>query len=280
MSRVVTAFLRSLLSQLHPKMLALLLVPFAVAVVFWAVVAWLVWDPLIDWLRVTIFEGVGVVDWVFDQAAAFGYGTLRAMAAVAVALMLLLPLMVVTATLLIAVLSMPVVNAHLGGGAYRTVERRGSWSVLASLWNAVSTAVVFLVGYLVTMPLWLIPPLGFVVPWLWWGWLTARVMRFDSLVEHAEPAERAEVIAAHRGRFFVLGLLVSALNYIPPLFLLTPVLSALAFGHYSLSLLRDRRGAAGPGAPGNVTVEGVAAGGLSDSPAPEAEPAVPRLPPA
>ena len=39
MSRVVTAFLRSLLSQLHPTVLALLLVPLVVAVVFWAAVA-------------------------------------------------------------------------------------------------------------------------------------------------------------------------------------------------------------------------------------------------
>ena len=36
--------------------------------------------------------------------------------------------------------------------------------------------------------------------------------------------------------------MVTALNYVPPLFLITPVLSALAFAHYSLALLRDERG--------------------------------------
>jgi len=79
------------------------------------------------------------------------------------------------------------------------------------------------------------------VPWLWWSWLTARVMRFDSLVEHADARERKAAIASRRAEYFVLALLVTALNYVPPLFLITPVLSALAFSHYSLALLREQR---------------------------------------
>ena len=245
MNRVVTAFLRSIASQLHPRMLALLLVPFLVALVFWALIAWFLWDPLVDFLRVQFFENVGVVRWALEWAAGFGLPGIAGTAAALVALMLLLPLMFVTAMLMIAVFSMPAVNLHLGGGAYRMVERRGSWSVAASVWNALSSAALFVAGYLLTLPLWLIPPLGFVVPWLWWGWLTARVMRFDSLVEHADPQERTAAIAAYRRQYLVLGLLVSALNYIPPLFLITPVLSALAFAHFSLALLRDQRAASG-----------------------------------
>lgn len=246
MTQVVAAFLRSLVSQLHPKMLALLVVPFAVAVALWAAVAWFVWDPLVDFLRVQFFDGGGVIDWIYSWAGALGLEGIKGFAVAVVAMMLLLSLMFVTAVLLIAVISMPIVNLHLGRGAYRDVERRGAWSVAASLWNGATGLLLFALGYLVTVPLWLIPPLGFVVPWLWWGWFTARVMRFDSLVEHAEPDERRALIAANRGRYFALGMLVTALNFIPPLFLVTPVLSALAFGHFSLTALRERRAAARP----------------------------------
>jgi hypothetical protein len=107
----------------------------------------------------------------------------------------------------------------------------------------VSSTVLFVLGYLVTLPLWLIPPLALVVPWLWWSWLTARVMRFDSLVEHATAAERSASISGRRRDYFLLALLVTLLNYVPPLFLVTPVLSALAFAHYSLALLRRQRAA-------------------------------------
>lgn len=254
MTRVVAAFLRAIASQLHPRMLALLVGPFVVAVVFWAVVALLVWDPLVGYLRTQFFEGDGLVNWIYTWAAGFGLEGIKGIAVAVAALMLLVPLMFVTALLLIAVFSMPVVNKHLGDRVYRDVERRGSWSVAASVWNAASGTLLFLVGYLLTLPLWLVPPLGFVIPWLWWGWFTARVMRFDSLVEHADPDERRALIAANGGRYFALGLLVTALNYIPPLFLITPVLSALAFGHYSLSLLRDRRASGAGRLAGEATL--------------------------
>jgi hypothetical protein len=91
------------------------------------------------------------------------------------------------------------------------------------------------------MPLWLIPPLALIVPWLWWGWLTASLMRFDSLVEHADRNERERLIRSDRRAYLLLGLSVALLNYIPPLFLVAPVLSALVFAHYSLSRLRQRR---------------------------------------
>jgi len=67
-------------------------------------------------------------------------------------------------------------------------------------------------------------------------------MRFDSLVEHATPAEREQVIQSDRRSYLLLGLLLALLNYIPPLFLVAPVLSALVFAHYSLSRLREQRG--------------------------------------
>ena len=71
--------------------------------------------------------------------------------------------------------------------------------------------------------------------------LTARLMRFDSLVEHADKSERERLIGSDRRAYLLLGLAVAALNYIPPLFLVAPVLSALVFAHYSLSRLRELR---------------------------------------
>jgi hypothetical protein len=219
--------------------------------VFWVGVAWFVWDPLVDALRALFFAGSGPLDWIFGRMAAFGLGDLKGAATALAALMLLVPVMLASALLLVAIVSMPAVNLHLGGGAYRDVERRGRWSAFGSAGSALWSTALFAVGYVVTIPLWFVPPLGFVVPWLWWGWLTARVMRYDSLVEHADPAELRALVARERHGYLALGLLVSVLNYVPPLFLVTPVLGALAFGHYSLSLLRDERArAVAPAPPG------------------------------
>jgi hypothetical protein len=241
MEQILRAFVRSIASQLHPRMLALLIVPFVLAIVFWILIALLLWDPITDWLSGSVFTGNGVMDWFWTLAATIGLSSLREFLINSSALMLVLPIIYATALVIIAVFSMPLVTRHLGNGPYQDVGRRGSWSVMASLWNALSATFVFIVGYLVTLPLWLIPPLGLIIPWLWWAWLTARLMRFDSLVEHADTAERKALIDRHRRGFFTLGLVVTALNYVPPLFLVTPVLSALAYSHYSLALLRERR---------------------------------------
>lgn len=240
MREVLRAFGRAVVSQLHPKMLALLILPFVLAVVFWALTAFLVWTPLTDWLQVALFDGGWLVS-VGAWADARGFSGFSDWVTASLALLLIVPLMFATAVVLVAVFAMPIVIRHLGDGPYRDVSRQGSMSIPASAWNAVSSTLVFAIGYLLSLPLWLVPPLALIVPWLWWSWLTARVMRFDSLVEHAAADERKGVIARRRRDYFLLALLVTALNFVPPLFLVTPVLSALAFTHYSLASLRQRR---------------------------------------
>ncbi|MEZ5727638.1 MAG: EI24 domain-containing protein [Burkholderiaceae bacterium] len=241
MNKVIGAISRAFTSLFHPRMLALLALPFAVALAAWILVAWFAWTPITNWLETGIFDSNGAMSWVYEKASSIGIGWIRDLLSSLVALLLIVPLIFGTAMALIAVLATPVVTRHLGGGEYRDVDRRGSWSVAASIWNALSSLGLFLVGYLVTLPLWLIPPLAFVVPWLWWSWLTARMMRFDSLVEHASVEERRRLISSDSRAYLAVGLLTTVLNYIPPLFLVTPVLSALAFVHYSLARLREQR---------------------------------------
>lgn len=184
MQAVLTAFGRAIVSQLHPKMLALLLVPFVLAIVFWAATAYWLWAPLTGWLHGWLFGG-GWLSSLDAWADARGFSGLSQWAVALLALLIVAPVMFATAVVLIAVFAMPLVIRHLGNGAYGDVARQGSMAIAPSAWNAVSSTLLFAVGYLVSLPLWLIPPLALVVPWLWWSWLTARVMRFDSLVEHA-----------------------------------------------------------------------------------------------
>ena len=242
LERVLKAFGRSIASQLHPKMLALLILPFVVSLLFWILVAWLVWTPLTDWLAAVLFDD-GWLGGAYLWAEGKGLGGIRDWVPALIALLLVVPGSWVTALAIVAVFAMPLVMRFLAARDYPGVARRGSGSPLPGLWNLAKVLPLFTVGYLASLPLWLIPPLALLVPWLWWSWLTARLMRLDSLIEFADPQERQFVERRYRREYLLLAVLVSALNLIPPLFLITPVLSALAFGHYSLALLADRRAA-------------------------------------
>jgi hypothetical protein len=120
------------------------------------------------------------------------------------------------------------------------------------------------VALVITLPLWFIPPLVLIVPPLIWGWLTCRVMAFDVLALHADPAERRTLLRQHRWPLLAIGVFAGALGAAPgalwavgaPVWLpLAPILvplsvwvytlvfafSALWFAHYALAALQALR---------------------------------------
>ncbi len=227
---------RATLSQLHPKMLGLLLGPFLLSLVLWAAAAWFFWQPLTNLIGSVLFSN-GLMAQVNAWLAQIGLPA-KGLVSALLALLLVVPLMFVTAVAAIAVFAMPAVTRHLTATHYPDVVKKGNLALGASIWNSVSSLIIFVMGYLITLPLWLIPPLFIVVPLFWWGWFNSRVMRFDSLLEYASEQERSHIIAANKADFRLLGLATAGLNYLPPLFIVAPVFGALAFSHYAFEQLR------------------------------------------
>jgi uncharacterized protein involved in cysteine biosynthesis len=242
---VSTALGRAVQSQFQPKMLLLLIGPFIASILVWLLVAWLVWNPITNWFELALFgspdQTKASMGTVYKLLVGIGIDRPNRIVPNILATVLLVPLIFVSAVLFISVLAMPVVIRHLTAEHYADVQRLGSLSVMASASNAAKSLLLFFVGYIITIPLWFIPPLILVVPWLWWGWLNSRLMRFDSLLEHATQQEREQIIRANKTDYRVLGLSAAGLNYLPPLFIAAPVFGALAFAHYSLQSLRNLR---------------------------------------
>ena len=53
--------------------------------------------------------------------------------------------------------------------------------------------------------------------------------------------ERRTLFARHGHAFLAIGVTVSLLNFVPPLFFLVPILGGLAFTHYALHALAKLR---------------------------------------
>jgi Etoposide-induced protein 2.4 (EI24) len=235
-------------SQFHPKMLSLLFLPWLVALLLWALIGFFAWTPITQLFSTLLFGGDSG-GWVYSTLAKWGFTGAKDFVANSLTLMLLVPLAFASAMVFVAVFAMPAVIRYLSAVTYRDVARQGDLALAGSMWNALRALLIFIPGYILTIPLWFVPIAGLLVPWLWWAWLNARVMRFDSLAEHATPAERTKIVNAQSKQYGLIALVIGALNYIPPLFLLTPVLSALAFAHFSLSTLRSERSVTLPVTP-------------------------------
>jgi hypothetical protein len=155
-----------------------------------------------------------------------------------------------TASLLAAIIILPLLLKHLSATEYRDVVAKGADSFTAATVNSVLATLVFVAGWVLTLPLWLIPGMSLVLPLLLMAWLNRRTFAYDALSLHATDDEWRTLLKEHRAPLFMLGLTMALLAHIPVAGLLVPALAALAFVHYGLEALRRSRGGA------IVTIEG------------------------
>lgn len=234
------AFRRAFVSQWHPAMLAALLMPVAIALVGLIVLLWAFWTPLTAWLDVQAsqWDTISTID---DWMLAWGWVSVKFYMVPVMAAGILLPLAGILGLAIAAVFVMPLVLRHLERREYKGLQRRGEHAMAVGVWNAVVVGAVFVVGWVLTMPLWLFPPLAIVLPIFWWAFAFHRIMRVDALAEHASGVERRYLWRRHHASYWLMGLLLALLSLIPFMWLILPVFSALVFAHYSLEALRRYR---------------------------------------
>lgn len=241
MRLLIGSFWRSVAYCLHPRVIALSVLPLILMVAASFALGYLFWDAAIasvmGWL-----ETWELVSFLLNWLESIGFGSLRAVFAPLVVLALATPLIVVMALLLVALLMTPAMVDLVAQRRFAALERRRGGSLLGSVvWSLWST-VLALLALLVSVPFWLIPPLVLVLPPLIWGWLTYRVFAFDALAEHASREEREQLLRQHRVPLLAMGVLSGYLGAAPTLLwasgamfiALAPLLVPLAIWIYAL----------------------------------------------
>jgi len=237
MNAILNALARALVSLMHPRMLWLMVWPVLVALVIWVTLAALYWSEAARWIDFQLHQWP-VYEWAVSiwpltlVAAWFGWLLL---------LLLFVPAVLITAVLIISVVSMPAMAAHVGERDYPGLARRKGGTLAGSVWNAVAALVLFALFFAVSLPLWLVPPLWPVLPVVLFGYFNQRVFRYDALAEHATPAEIAELIRRNGSELFLLGVALALIGHIPLVGFLMPVYGGLAFIHYGLARLGELR---------------------------------------
>jgi len=217
---------------LTPALFSLLL---SIGLAVWPLGA--VVQQMMDYPPMTLLVGWGLV-WLANILAYLGGW----MAIFAIAYL--------TASLLAAVVILPLMLKHLSANEYRDVAAMGKDSLVAAAMNSLVASVVFVLAWVATIPLWLIPGFSLLIPLLLMGWLNRRTFAYDALSMHASDSEWQAIRSGQKTPLFMLGLTMALLAHIPVVGLLVPALAALSFVHYGLEALRRSRGGA------LVTIEG------------------------
>ena len=234
---VAGALLYGLANLFHPRMLWLMLWPMLVALAIWGTAALFLWARLAVWLagllRPWIEPTLGYVHLDFGDAALI--------AANVVLFLLFVPLVYLTALFILGVFGMQKMVEHVASRSFPQLERRRGGGTAGSIWNGIVALAGMLAMFIVSIPLWLLPPLWPLIPLAILSWVNQRLLRYDALAEHADAAEMRRVFEERRGSLYLLGFLLALLAYVPFVNFIGPVVFGLAFIRYLLGALDSIR---------------------------------------
>ncbi len=238
MGSITEALRRALRDLTQPRIIGLILWPVLLATLLWGGLALFFRAPLYAWLQ-SWLANYGVAGTVFG----ISFGWLGDTLAVLLFFALLLPLINITALLITSVFAMPVLLRYVCEKDFAELETKRGGNIWASVWNTVAGVTIFCVLWIVTLPLWLIPPLGVVLPILLSAYLNQRLFGYDALSEHASEPEYKTLLKETRSSLWLLAILIAFIQFIPLANFIAPVFMGLAFIHFTLARLRLLRSA-------------------------------------
>lgn len=228
MGPLLDSFWRAAGYCLMPRIIALSLLPLLLITVVAAGGTYLYWPLAVAWMQ-ALLEGSNWLQALWGWLHNFGVDNLPVMLAPLLLLMLVTPVVVIVCVLAVAVLMAPAIVDLVGQRRFAQLQRKRGGSFIASLLWSLGSTLTALMALIVSIPLWLIPPLVLVLPPLIWGWLTYRVMAFDALAEHASKAERQEIFKTHRLSLLAIGVLTGLLGAAPGIVWASGLVFAAAF---------------------------------------------------
>jgi len=262
MGQLLNSFWRAVAYCLHPRVIALSILPLVIMSVLSLGLAYFFWDTAVTTVRASL-DSYEMVNTSMRWLEELGLSSLRLVLAPALLLFLAVPVIVIVSLLFVALFMTPAMVALVAERRFPSLERKKGGSVMASLLWSLGSTMLAAFALVVSMPLWLIPPLILILPPLIWGWLTYRVMSYDALADHASSEERLQILKENRAALLGIGVLSGYLGAAPSLIwasgamfiamapLLVPVaiwiytlvfaFSSLWFAHYSLAALEQLR---------------------------------------
>jgi hypothetical protein len=260
------SFWRAVAYCLMPRVMLLSLLPLAMLLVLSVSWGYFYWLPTQDWVREMLASWQvlqSMMDWLQDKGAA----ELQAVMVPLVVIFAITPVLVVISLLAVSLMMTPALVDLVVQRRFAHLALKHGGSTLTSLAWTVGSTVIAMVAMVISLPLWAVPPLMFIVPPLIWGWLSYRVMVFDALVNHASREERLSIGRQHRVALLIIGVLTGYMGALPSLvwasgavfvaaflvliplaiwiYALVFAFTSLWFTHYSLAALEALRAETG-----------------------------------
>lgn len=262
MRLLLDSFWRAAFYCLTPRVIGLSLLPLAIMVVLSGTLGYWFWDDAVasvhGWLEASSLLGA-----VWRWFEGIGMPNLKSVVAPLLVIFAVTPMLVMASLLAVSLFMTPALTRLVAERRFAALERRQGGGFWQSLGWSLASMVLAMGAMLLTLPLWLVPPMAMVLPALIWGWLTYRVMAFDVLAEFASADERHTLLAQHRLSLLAIGVMTGLMGAAPSvvwasgalfaaafvilipiaiwIYMLVFAFSSLWFAHFALAALAERR---------------------------------------
>jgi hypothetical protein len=241
MSHLVDSFWRAVMYCLHPRVIVLSILPVIIMGALSLTLGYFYWESALMVVRSNL-ESYELVNAMVHWLEGVGLSSLHLVLAPALVLFLAIPVIVIMTLLFVAIFMTPSMVTLVASRRFPQLERKKGGSLLASIVWSLGSTVLAATLLVVTIPLWLVPPLILILPPLIWGWLTYRVMSYDALAEHASREERQQIFRENRLALLGIGVMSGYLGAAPSLLwasgamfiAMAPILVPLAIWIYTL----------------------------------------------
>ena len=273
MKLLIDSFWRAVMYCLYPRVIGLSILPLVLIVALSWLLGYLYWDIAIALVR-SWLDASSWLALVWRWLEGVGLPDLKTVVAPLLVIFSVTPMVVVACLLAVSFLMTPSLTRLVADRRFAGLQRKHGGSLMLGLWWTFSSLLLALGALLLTLPMWLVPPLAMLLPALIWGWLTYRVMAFDVLAEFASADERHTLMARHRMSLLGMGVVTGLMGAAPSLVwasgalfaaafvILVPVaiwiytlvfaFSSLWFAHFSLAALQAMRAEPQPAVTDNV----------------------------
>ena len=228
MSLLLDSFWRAVAYCLRPGVILLSLLPLMLISALAVGLGYFFWDDALQWVRAWL-ESNAYLNALWAWLDQVGLGRLKMVLVPLLVIFGVTPLIVIVSLLLVGVLMTPALVRLVATRRFPDLQAAQASGFWGSVFWSLGSTVMALIAMLISVPLWLVPPLVLILPPLIWGWLAYRIMAFDALSGHATAEERKTLMHRHRLWLLGMGVLTGYLGAAPSLVWASGALFAAAF---------------------------------------------------
>jgi hypothetical protein len=241
MTSIVKILRRAALDLLLPRVLTVMFMPMLTAIALWGGLLWWFGASWVAGIE-GFFASVSLPEWLGGALGGssfsewlFGFATFLSLA------LLLLPAIYLTALFITSIVLMPMLVGVVAQRHYPQLALLQGGSFIGSFSNGMYALIVYVLLFVITLPFWLLGPLGVAISILLNAWMNQRLFVYDALAEHASARELQQIRREGGWPLYVLSALLGLLHFVPIINFFATVYMGLAFTHYGLDKLAQSR---------------------------------------